>query len=85
MNKKFVRHQGLSACFGCLWGGDCGDDRIFLYLSPLFDSFKTEVEVNPPTKVEPLPQKEQANNYEFYEVLPTREFHTGRMWQGVSQ
>ncbi|AWY21144.1 SPOR domain-containing protein [Moraxella bovis] len=50
---------------------------FFLYLSPLFDSFKTEVEVNPPTKVEPLPQKEQANNYEFYEVLPTREFHTG--------
>lgn len=50
---------------------------VFLYLSPLFDSFKTDVEVNPPVQVEPLPQKEQADNYDFYEVLPKREFETG--------
>lgn len=49
---------------------------VFLYLSPLFDGFKTEVDVNPPTKVELLPQKEQVGEYEFYEVLPKREFHT---------
>lgn len=50
---------------------------FFLYLSPLFDGFKTEVDVNPPTKVEPLPQQEETNDYEFYEVLPKREFQTG--------
>ncbi len=50
---------------------------FFLYLSPLFDGFKTEVDVNPPTKVEPLPQQEETDDYEFYEVLPRREFQTG--------
>lgn len=50
---------------------------FFLYLSPLFDSFKTEVDVNPPTVVEPLPRQEEAGDYEFYEVLPRREFESG--------
>lgn len=49
----------------------------FLYLSPLFNGLKkTDVEVNPPVQVEPLPKQEQSGNYEFYEVLPKREFQT---------
>lgn len=49
----------------------------FLYFSPLFNGLKkTDVEVNPPVQVEPLPKQEQSGNYEFYEVLPKREFQT---------
>ncbi|MDO4450187.1 MAG: SPOR domain-containing protein [Moraxella sp.] len=52
---------------------------VFLYLSPLFDSFKADVDVNPPMQVQPLPATpEQPENYEFYEVLPKREFQMGR-------
>lgn len=51
---------------------------VFLYLSPLFDSFKADVEANPPVQIKPLPQNEQqTDNYEFYEVLPGRKFETG--------
>lgn len=56
---------------------------LFLYLSPLFDGFKTDVEVNPPVKVEPLPQTDESNDFEFYEVLPTREFQTGESVTGT--
>ncbi|OPH39171.1 SPOR domain-containing protein [Moraxella lacunata] len=56
---------------------------LFLYLSPLFDGFKTDVEVNPPVKVEPLPQTDESNDFEFYEVLPTREFQTGESMTGT--
>lgn len=56
---------------------------FFLYLSPLFDSFKTDVEINPPAKVEPLPQADESNDFEFYEVLPTREFQTGESVTGT--
>lgn len=49
----------------------------FLYLSPLFNGLKkTDVEVNPPVQVEPLPKQGQSHNYEFYEVLPQQEFQT---------
>ena len=51
---------------------------FFLYLSPLFDGFKTDVEVNAPVEVEPLPQTNTPDDFEFYEVLPTREFQTGK-------
>lgn len=52
---------------------------VFLYLSPLFDSFKVDVDVNPSVAVQPLPTtSEQPESYEFYEVLPKREFQTGR-------
>lgn len=47
---------------------------VFLYLSPLFDSFRNEVEVNPSIEVVPLPQQPKSRQYEFYEVLPNREF-----------
>lgn len=48
---------------------------VFLYLSPLFDSFKKEVDVNQETPVTPLPQAPQKpEEYEFYEILPEREF-----------
>lgn len=50
---------------------------VFLYMSPLFDGFRTEVEVNPPAEVVPLPQTPTKNEYEFYEILPTREFKGG--------
>lgn len=52
---------------------------VFLYLSPLFDGFKVDVDVNPSVAVQPLPTtSEQPESYEFYEVLPKREFQTGR-------
>ena len=48
---------------------------VFLYLSPLFDGFRKEVEVNAPVEVAPLPQNtEKSNDYEFYEILPQRKF-----------
>lgn len=50
---------------------------VFLYMSPLFDGFRTEVEVNPPAEVTPLPQTPQKSEYEFYEILPKREFKGG--------
>lgn len=52
---------------------------VFLYLSPLFDGFKVDVDVNPSVAVQPLPTtSEQPESYEFYEVLPKREFQMGR-------
>lgn len=50
---------------------------VFLYMSPLFDGFRKEVEVNPPAEVAPVPQTPQKNEYEFYEILPKREFKGG--------
>lgn len=52
---------------------------VFLYLSPLFDGFKVDVDVNSSVAVQPLPTtSEQPESYEFYEVLPKREFQMGR-------
>lgn len=52
---------------------------VFFYLSPLFDGFHREVDVNPDIEVTPLPQEEPPKNeYEFYEVLPKREFQAHR-------
>ena len=53
---------------------------VFIYLSPLSDAFRgeTQVDVNPEATVTPLPQEPtQAGEYEFYEILPQREFRTG--------
>lgn len=50
---------------------------VFLYMSPLFDGFRKEVEVNPPAEIAPVPQVPQKNEYEFYEILPKREFKGG--------
>ncbi|WP_066800923.1 hypothetical protein [Moraxella oblonga] len=50
---------------------------VFLYMSPLFDGFRKEVEVNPPAEIAPVPQTPQKNEYEFYEILPKREFKGG--------
>lgn len=49
---------------------------VFFYLSPLFDGYRNEVDVNPDVKVTPLPQQEtsSAADYEFYEILPNRNF-----------
>lgn len=48
---------------------------VFFYLSPLFDGFNREVDVNPDAQVTPLPQDGASKSeYEFYEVLPNREF-----------
>lgn len=56
---------------------------VFLYLSPLFDGFKVDVDVNPSVAVQPLPTtSEQPESYEFYEVLPKREFQMGRSMVG---
>lgn len=49
---------------------------VFLYLSPLFDGFRKEVDVNPPMEVTPLPPTDTPTEYEFYEILPKREFRT---------
>lgn len=53
---------------------------VFIYLSPLSDAFReeTQVDVNPEAIVTPLPQEPtQTGEYEFYEILPQREFRTG--------
>lgn len=56
---------------------------VFLYLSPLFDSYKPkEVDVNPEVPVEPLPQAPKPREYEFYEVLPKRDFQGGQSGLG---
>lgn len=56
---------------------------VFLYLSPLFDSYKPkEVDVNPEVAVEPLPQTPKPREYEFYEVLPKRDFQGGQSGLG---
>lgn len=56
---------------------------VFLYLSPLFDSYKPkEVDVNPEVPVEPLPQNTKPREYEFYEVLPKRDFQGGQSGLG---
>lgn len=48
---------------------------VFLYLSPLFDGFRKEVEPNTPAEVTPLPTPtEKKGEYEFYEILPERKF-----------
>lgn len=48
---------------------------VFLYLSPLFDGFRKDVDVNPEVLVKPLPQTPtKPNEYEFYEILPERDF-----------
>lgn len=48
---------------------------VFFYLSPLFDGFSREVDVNPDAQVTPLPQDTPpTSEYEFYEILPKREF-----------
>lgn len=50
---------------------------VFFYLSPLFDGFRNEVDVNPNIDVTPLPQETKpTTEYEFYEILPKRNFRT---------
>lgn len=46
---------------------------LFLYLSPLFDGFRKEVDVNPEVVVEPT-QPQKPKEYEFYEILPESNF-----------
>ena len=56
---------------------------VFLYLSPLFDSFKKDVDVNQEVPITPLPQEPQKpNEYEFYEILPERDFRSSRSGLG---
>lgn len=48
---------------------------VFLYLSPLFDGIRNDVDVNPPMEVKPLPQEPvEKDGYKFYDILPERDF-----------
>lgn len=56
---------------------------VFLYLSPLFDSFKKDVDVNQEVPVTPLPQEQKKpEEYEFYEILPERSFRSSQAGLG---
>lgn len=56
---------------------------VFLYLSPLFDGFRKDVDVNPEATITPLPQApNKPNEYEFYEILPERDFKTSQSGLG---
>lgn len=56
---------------------------VFLYLSPLFDSFKKDVDVNQEAPVTPLPQNPtKPDEYEFYEILPERDFRSSQSGLG---
>ncbi|MDO4896553.1 MAG: SPOR domain-containing protein [Moraxella sp.] len=56
---------------------------VFLYLSPLFDGFRKDVDVNPEVTITPLPQApNKPSEYEFYEILPERDFKTSQSGLG---
>lgn len=48
---------------------------VFIYLSPFFDEKTLDVN-GQEAKVVPLPEKNDQMKYEFYEVLPSQDFHS---------